>query len=69
MDDDDATSALHMLRRIDAKVEGLSVEIRELTLRMTRLSDGFAGLHGRTDPFDVRRDRVERRLESYDTTI
>jgi hypothetical protein len=26
MDDDDATSALHMLRRIDAKVEGLSVE-------------------------------------------
>jgi len=68
---------LVFLRRIDAKVDALADEMREVKHRLTRLeiavanlaateANHYASLASRLDRCELRLDRIERRLDLVD---
>lgn len=66
---------LRMLRDIDRKVDRLSEQIIDLTLRASALEQGLTlvnsrlgGLSARVDRIEARLDRIERRLELHEHT-
>jgi len=66
---------LRTLRDIDRKVDRLSEQIVDLTLRVSAQGQGLTlvnsrveGLSARVDRIDARLDRIERRLELHEHT-
>jgi archaellum component FlaC len=57
---------LNLLRRMDAKLDRVSDDVRDLKVRVTAVEEGMAGIHRRLDRVDERLDRIERRLELVD---
>ena len=54
---------LQVLRRLDEKVDRLTVDRQDLKHRMTALVIQVSGQSARMDRIEVRLDRIERRLE------
>ena len=63
MADEPDNIILQYLRRIDAKVDHLADDVRDLKVRMTAVEEGLAGVHRRIDRVENRLDRIERRLD------
>jgi predicted nucleic acid-binding Zn-ribbon protein len=55
--------ALHLLRRMGAKLDRLQDDVADLKVRMTSVEEGLAGVNRRLDRLDARVDRIERRLD------
>jgi len=58
---------LVMLRKMDAKLDRLSEDMRDVKVRMTHVEEGLAGVNRRLDRIEVRVDRIEARLELVDS--
>lgn len=54
---------LQYLRRLDATVQALREDRRDLRRRMTGVEEGLLGVNRRLDRLDAPMERVERRLE------
>ena len=54
------------LRRIDAKVDRLTDDVRDLKIRMTGVEEAVVGLQRRMDRPEARVERIERRLDLVD---
>ncbi len=54
---------LDYLRRIDAKVDRVIDDMRDIKFRVTNLEEGQAGIQRRFDRVEARLDRIERRLD------
>jgi len=52
--------------RVADALDSLKDDMRDLRLRMTGLEEGLAGMNRPMDRFEVRLDRIERRLELAD---
>ncbi len=63
MADEPDNLVLQMLRRIDAKLDRVIEDVRDLKMRMTHVEEGLAGVNRRLDRLEMRVDRIERRLE------
>jgi hypothetical protein len=50
-------------RCIDAKVDRVIDDVRDIKFRVTNLEEGQAGIQRRMDRVDVRLERIERRLD------
>ena len=66
-------AVLVYLRRIDEKVDGLGVEMRDIKVRPTMVEErlasvemSIAGVNRRVDRIESRLDRIERRLDHVD---
>ena len=59
---------LTYLRRLDTKFDHMADDIRDLKVRMTAVEEGLAGVHRRMDRFEVRLERIERRLDLVEET-
>jgi archaellum component FlaC len=57
---------LEMLRRMDAKVDRVIDDLRDIKGRMTGVEAGLASVQRRIDRIEDRLDRIERRLELAD---
>ena len=63
MADEAGNIVLIYLRRIDEKLDRLIDEVRDLMVRVTSMGENQAGLRRRMDRFEMRPDRIERRLD------
>ena len=54
------------LRRIDAKVDRISDDMRDIKVRLTAVDEGLAGVQRRIDRLENRVDRIEHRLDLVD---
>lgn len=61
---------LTYMRRFDERQERIADDVKDVKHRLTALEDGMgrlqlaiAGINGRMDRFEVRLDRIERRLD------
>ena len=73
MSDQPENLILIYLRRIDARLERMEEDVRDLKYRMTlveegmgRITQSYAGLQLRMDRIENRLDRIERRLDLQD---
>jgi hypothetical protein len=66
MADEPDNLVLHLLRRMDEKLDRVLDDVHDLEVRMTHVEAGLAGVHRGMDRFEVRLDRIERRLELVD---
>ena len=57
---------LVMLRRIDAKIDRMADDVRDLKIRQTATEEALAGVNRRLDRLDVRVERIEKRLDLVD---
>lgn len=57
---------LIILRRLDAKVDRVIDDLRDIKTRMTAVEEAVNGVNRRLDRHDARLDRIERRLELVD---
>jgi archaellum component FlaC len=57
---------LVMLRRIDAKIDRIADDVRDLKIRQTATEEALAGVNRRLDRLDVRVERIEKRLDLVD---
>ncbi|MFC5504705.1 MULTISPECIES: hypothetical protein [Hyphomicrobiales] len=64
---------LVMLRRMDAKLDRVIDDVRDLKVRMTNVEEGLAkvelsiaGVNRRIDGVEARLDRIERRFDLVD---
>jgi predicted nuclease with TOPRIM domain len=67
MADEPDNLVLTMLRRIDAKVDRLVEDVKDLKVRMTHVEEGLAGVNRRLDRLDDRVERIEKRLDLVDS--
>ena len=67
MADEPDNLVLVMLRKMDAKLDRLSEDMRDVKVRMTHVEEGLAGVNRRLDRLEVRVDRIETRLELVDS--
>ena len=67
MADEPDNLVLVMLRKMDAKLDRLSEDMRDVKVRMTHVEEGLAGVNRRLDRIEVRVDRIEARLELVDS--
>ena len=51
------------MNRIEEKIDRMSDDTRNIQVRMTHLEEGVTAVNRRLDGFDLRLDRVERRLD------
>jgi hypothetical protein len=65
MADESDNMVLQMLRRIDAKVDRMADDLRDIKIRMTHAEEGLAGVNR----LEMRFDRIERRLECSDAAL
>ena len=68
-----ASHTLELLRRLNAKMDTLGLEVGDLKMRMSSMEDHLsgvavsnAGIMHRLDRMDGRLDRLERRLDLRD---
>lgn len=54
---------LRYLRQIDAKIDRVVDDLRDLKVRATLLEEGLAGANRRLDRVELRLDRIEKRLD------
>lgn len=54
---------LAYLRKIDAKLDLVIADVRDLKIRMTAVEESIAGVQRRIDRVEGRLERIERRLE------
>ena len=54
---------LLLLRRLDAKVDRVIDDLRDIKTRMTAVEEAVSGVNRRLDRHDARLDRIERRLD------
>ena len=66
MADEPDNPILTYLRRIDAKVDRLTDDVRDLKIRMTGVEEAVVGLQRRMDRPEARVERIERRLDLVD---
>jgi archaellum component FlaC len=52
-----------MLRRIDAKLDRISDDMRDLKVRATATEEAIAGVNRRLDRLEMRVERIEKRLD------
>ena len=69
MADEPDIIVLKYLRRIDAKVGGLSDDIRVAKLRLTNLEEAFVGMPRRFDRPELGVERIERRLDLVEAPL
>ena len=69
MVDEPDTSILQLLRRMDAKINRMADDIRDLKARMTKLEEAFVGLQWRFDRLEIRVEPIERRLDLVDSPM
>jgi DNA anti-recombination protein RmuC len=55
-----------LLRKIDAKVDQLGADVREIKNRLGILESQYASISSRHDRLDERVERIERRLSLSD---
>ena len=67
MADEPDNLVLQLLHRMDSKLDRVIDDVPDLKVRVTGVEEGLAGVNRRLDRFEVRMDRVERRLELGDT--
>lgn len=53
---------LRMLRKMDAKLDTISRDVRDVKFRVGHLESGFSYLSNRLDDFDDRLVQIEKRL-------
>jgi len=58
---------LKMLRRMDAKLDRVGEDIRDLKVRMSSLEENAAVVNRRLDRIEDRLDRIEKRLDLVDS--
>jgi predicted nucleic acid-binding Zn-ribbon protein len=63
MTDEPDNLVLQYLRRIDAKVDRLGDEVRDIKVRLTAVEEAVVGVHRRIDRLEMRVERIERRLD------
>ncbi|WP_237477166.1 hypothetical protein [Lichenibacterium dinghuense] len=66
MGDEPDNLVLTYLRRIDAKVDRLTDDVRDLKIPMTAVEEAVVGVHRRMESLDARLHRIERRLDLVD---
>jgi archaellum component FlaC len=76
MADEPDNLVLVMLRRIDAKLDRVIEDVRDLKVRMTNVEErlgavemSIAGINRRIDRIELRLDRIERRLDLVDHPV
>jgi chromosome condensin MukBEF ATPase and DNA-binding subunit MukB len=69
MSDESNNLVLHYLRRIDEKFDRLIDDISDLRRRLNAVEERVVGITRRLDRRDVRRERVERRLDLIDLPV
>ena len=62
-DENPENIVLRYLRQIDAKVDRLSEDMRDVKHRLSTLEETVAGQSRRMDRVEDRLDRIERRLD------
>ena len=55
-----------LLRRIDAKLDRVIEDVRDLKVRMTAVEEAVVGVNRRLDRIEARIDRIEQRLDLVD---
>ena len=63
MQDAPDRAVLRYLRRIDAHVDGLRQDMREVNTRLGLLEQRYAVTSSRIDRVETRLDRIEKRLD------
>ena len=58
--------ALVVLRRIDAKIDRMADDVRDLKVSQTATGEALAGVNRRLDRLDTRVERIEKRLDLVD---
>lgn len=66
MADEPDNLVLHMLPKMDAKLDRVVEDMHGMKVRMTHVEEGLAGVNRRLDRIEERVDRIERRLELAD---
>jgi predicted nuclease with TOPRIM domain len=69
MADEPGNLVLQYLRRMDAKLDRLMEDVRDLKVRMSMVEEGLALLNRRMDRFEQRLDRIEKRLDLVDQAL
>ena len=54
---------LHLLRRMDANLDRVVGDVRDIKIRMTSLEECLAGTNRRIDGRELRVERIGRRLD------
>ena len=65
---EETESILQHLRAIDAKLEGVAKDVREIKTRVGMLEQQYASVSTRIDNIDARLDRIEHRLDPAPVT-
>ena len=63
MADEPDNIVLQYLHRFDAKLDRVVDEMLDVTVRLTAVEEGRAGVNRRLDRLEVRVERIERRLD------
>ncbi len=63
MADEPDNLVLAMLRRMDAKLDRIADDVRDLKTRQTATEEAVVGIHRRLDRLDMRVERIEKRLD------
>jgi outer membrane murein-binding lipoprotein Lpp len=66
MTEEPESIVLVMLRRIDAKIDRMADDVRDLKVRQTATEEALAGVNRRLDRLDMRVERIEKRLDLVD---
>jgi hypothetical protein len=52
-----------LLRKIDEQTEHIAEDLRDLKVRVSSVEANLAAMNGRMGRFEIRLERIERRLE------
>lgn len=63
---DEPDNIVLALRKIDQRTEWMAEDLHDLTVRVTSVEEGLAGVNRRLDRLEIRFERVEKRLELSD---
>lgn len=63
MSEEVESPVLRYLRCIDERAERIGSDVSDLTVRMTPVEEGLAGVNRRPDRLEARVERIERRLD------
>ncbi len=63
MADEPENLVLAMLLRIDAKIDRMADDLRDLKVRATATEEAIAGVNRRLDRLEMRVERIEKRLD------
>jgi hypothetical protein len=58
-----AGHTLALLRKIDEQTEHIAEDLRDLKVRVSSVEANLAAMNGRMGRFEIRLERIERRLE------